>query len=209
MTDENQTPPYRIETRRAVVRCFNPVDAPLLTDAINRNLDHLGPWMPWARHEPEPVANKVQRLRKFRGQFDLDVDYTYGVFTRDETELIGGAGLHTRIGAGAFEIGYWICVQRINEGLATEVGAALVKVAFEVSQINRIEIHCDPSNARSARVPEKLGFTHEATLRDRDTATDGKLRDSMVWTLFPEDYRNSPSASVDIKAFDVLGNRSL
>mgnify|MGYP006158626091 CR=1 FL=1 len=34
-------------------------------------------------------------------------------------------------------------------------------------QIDRVEIHCDPANVRSASVPRKLGFRHEATLHRR------------------------------------------
>ena len=39
--------PYRIETERLVLRCYDPEDAPLLKDAVDRSLDHLRPWMPW------------------------------------------------------------------------------------------------------------------------------------------------------------------
>ena len=58
----------------------------------------------------------------------------------------------------------WI-IDHINQGLAPETAAALTKVAFEVNEVNRVEIQCDPNNMRSAAVPRKLGFVHEATLR--------------------------------------------
>jgi RimJ/RimL family protein N-acetyltransferase len=190
-----------------VIRCWNPSDAVLLKEAIDSSLDHLRPWMPWAEQEPTEVEAKVELLRSFRGRFDLGQDFTYGILDPDEKRVLGGTGLHTRIGQGALEIGYWIRADCINRGLATEVAAALTRVAFEVNQVNRVEIHCDPSNVRSAAVPRKLGFTHEATLRQRVPGCGGELRDEMIWTLLRSEYPESPAARCSIEAYDAIGAR--
>ncbi len=91
-------PPYLIRTERLAIRCWEPRDAPLLKEALDTSLDHLRPWMPWAADEPKPVEEKAELLRMFRGRFDLGEDFVYGIFTRDETEVVGGTGLHTRVG---------------------------------------------------------------------------------------------------------------
>jgi RimJ/RimL family protein N-acetyltransferase len=119
--------------------------------------------------------------------------------------VLGGSGLHTRVGPRGMEIGYWIRVSHINQGYATEVAAALTTVAFRVHGVDRVEIHCNPANVRSAAVPRKLGYTHEATLRRREPRSDGELRDLMVWTLFADAYPTSPAASLPITAFDAAG----
>jgi RimJ/RimL family protein N-acetyltransferase len=160
--------------------------------------------MLWARHEPEDL-HTIEHLRRCRGEFDLGQDFAYGMFNRAETQVLGGTGLHTRVGAGAREIGYWIHKDHINQGLATEAAAALTKVAFLVDRVARIEIHCDPNNVRSAAVPRKLGFCHEATLRHRLRTPDGQPRDTMVWTLLAHEYHTSPAAAAEIEAFDVMG----
>jgi RimJ/RimL family protein N-acetyltransferase len=121
--------------------------------------------------------------------------------------LLGCTGLHTRLGQGAREIGYWIHKNQINQGFATEATAALTKVAFEVDHVKRVEIHCDPKNIRSASIPRKLGFIHEATLKHRIVFPSGKSSDSMIWTLFAEDYLTSPSSKSIIQAFDAFGRR--
>ena len=86
------TPPYRIETSRTVIRCWEPGDALLLKVSIDSSLVHLRPWMPWALNEPEPIDAKMERLRHFRAQFDLDKDYIYGIFSLDEHTVLGGTG---------------------------------------------------------------------------------------------------------------------
>jgi RimJ/RimL family protein N-acetyltransferase len=45
-------PAYRIITSRLVIRCPEPTDAPALDLAIRNSLDHLLPWVLWAKAEP-------------------------------------------------------------------------------------------------------------------------------------------------------------
>jgi len=202
-------PAYRIHTRRLVLRCWEPRDAPLLMAAIAANLEHLRPWLLWAQHEPEDLQTKIERLRQYRGAFDLGQDFPYGLFNREESHVLGSSGLHTRVGAGAREIGYWVHKDFLSQGLATETTAALTKVAFAVDHVARVEIHCDPENVRSLAVPRKLGFCHEATLRHRTYTPDGRPRDTMVWTLLAHEYPISPAATAEIEAFDVVGRKLL
>jgi RimJ/RimL family protein N-acetyltransferase len=200
-------PPYRIVTQRLVVRCWEPRDAPLLKEAIDSSLEHLRPWMPWAADEPQTLEEKVALLRGFRGKFDLGQDFVYGIFDAREVEVVGGTGLHRRVGDDAFEIGYWIRASRAGKGLATEATAALVRVAFDVCGVDRIEIRTDPANERSRAIPRRLGFVEEAVLRRR--LRYPKPRDVVVYTLFREDFASSPAAVAAVEARDVTGERVL
>jgi RimJ/RimL family protein N-acetyltransferase len=202
-------PAYRIRTARLVIRCWDPADAPLLSAAINASLEHLRPWMPWANQEPETVEAKAQRLRRFRADFDSDRDFVYGIFNAEETAVLGGAGLHTRAGIGAREIGYGIHADHIGHGYATEAAAALTRVACEVDRVRWVEIRCDPQNGRSAAIPNRLGYRCDATLRHRLLAPDGGPRDVMIWSLLQEEYSNAPAAASQVHAFDALGQRLL
>ena len=201
-------PAYRIETRRLVIRCYAPDDAQMLADSITESVEHLKPWMPWAHAEPEPFEAKEERVRRFRGMFDLQQDYIYGIFNKDETRLLGGTGLHTRLGPEQLEIGYWIHKDFANQGFVTESTAALVKVAFEIVRVHRVEIHCDPRNFASAAVPRKLGFTHEGTLRSKIRFLDHWI-DSMIWGLVEEEYPESLSCKADIRVFDARSHQLL
>src|SRR5690606_27441365 len=114
---------------------------------------------------------------------------------------------HPRIGPGAREIGYWVRVDQAGRGIATEATAALTRIAFEIEGIRRVEVRCDPANSRSRRVPEKLGFTHEGTLRSHVLNTDAVPRDTMVWSLVRSEYEGSVPSMSELKAFDVTGER--
>src|SRR5690606_26355636 len=119
---------------------------------IEISLAHLRPWMVWSHQEPITLDTRIKLLRTFRARFDSDQDFLYGIFNADESEVIGGTGLHPRVGPGAREIGYWVRPDRLREGYATESTAALTRVAFELEQVARVEIRCDPANTASAGV---------------------------------------------------------
>ncbi len=202
-------PAYRIVTERLVVRCWEPPDAPALKEALDSSLEHLRAWMPWAANEPQPLEQKVALLRTFRGNFDADEDFVYGILDREETRVLGGTGLHTRIGPHAREIGYWIRKDAEGNGYVTEAVAALTRVGFEVEGLERIEIRVEPGNARSRRIPERLGYAEEATLRGRVRNAKDEPRDVIVYSLFDDTYRQSPAAQAAIEAFDAAGAKIL
>lgn len=198
-------PAYTIRTERTTIRCMNPSDAFALKEAVDANIEHLRPWMPWAEHEPTSIDAKIELLRGWRGRFDLNQDFGYGIFDRANEQLLGCTGLHTRSSPGALEIGYWLRADCTGRGVVTEVAAALTRVAFEVNQVGRVEIHCDPANTRSAAVPRRLGFTHEATLRRRLPGRGGELRDEMIWTMLGSEFSTSPVARFASQAYDSVG----
>jgi RimJ/RimL family protein N-acetyltransferase len=204
-----KSPAYRIVTERLVVRCWDPADAPKLKEAIDSSLEHLRAWMPWAHSEPQTLEEKAALLRGFRGQFDRDEDFVYAIFDREETRVLGGTGLHTRIGEHAREIGYWIRADAEGNGYVTEAVAALTRVGFEVEGLDRIEIRIEPENVRSRRIPERLGYAEEATLRGRIRNAQNEPRDVIVYSLFSDTYPESPSAHAELEAYDASGTRLL
>ena len=191
-----------------MLRPYDPRDAPLLKDAVERSREHLWPWMPWTPAEPEPLDDVVQRLRSFRAQFDADENWIMGIWARDESRILGGTGFHPRGGEGSLEIGYWVAVDAIGRGIATEVTAVLTRVGFEVVELERVDLQIEPSNERSAKVARKLGFTYEGTLRRRLPRREGEPRaDSMVFTMLREELAGSPCVNYDYVAYDVLGSQ--
>ena len=202
-------PAYRIVTPRLVIRCWSPADAPLLQTAITESLPHLSTWMVWTKQEPEPIDAKIERLRQYRAHFDLGEDFVYGIFDPSESRVLGGTGLHPRVGPEATEIGYWIHGDHIRKGLATEAAGALTRVALEILGLARVEIHCSPENVASASVPKKLGYVHEATLRQRVRAGEGSLRDTMIWSILAPELPTSAAARQELSAFDAAERRIL
>ena len=116
------------------------------------------------------------RLARHAADFVAGVEWVYGLFDGDGTEVLGGCGLYPRVGPGALELGYWLAAAHTGRGLATRAAAVLTRLAFSGPDIDHVEIRCDPRNVASARVPERLGY------RVVDTTTDTS-QGLMIWRL--------------------------
>jgi RimJ/RimL family protein N-acetyltransferase len=208
MSWEGPKAPYRIETERLVIRCWRRDDAALLKEAIDSSLEHLREWMPWAYGEPQTLEEKTALVEAFRAQFDAGENFVYGIFSPDESEVLGGTGLHARVGPGGLEIGYWVRADATRRGIAFESSAAVTRAGFEVCEADRIEIRIEPRNEPSLGVPRKLGFIEEATLRRRLPGRKGApLRDVTIFTMFREDF--DPALAPTLRAFDAAGSQVL
>lgn len=201
--------PYRIETERLLLRCWDPADAAQLEEAVTESLPELHEWMPWAHEEPMALDARIELLRGFRSKFDAGEDSVFGIFSPDGATVLGGTGLHPRVEGGALEIGYWIRSSAAGAGLGGEAAAAMTRAGFRIRGVDRMEIRVDPRNTRSTRIPERLGYTMEARLRRRlpPVMPDSPPSDVLVFTMFADEFDGSPAARVPIRAFDAAGRQ--
>jgi len=196
-------PAYRIETDRLALRCFELADAPSLHALLADDAGHLARFLVWVRDEPRTLPARVELVRGFRASFDGDIEYVYGVFDRGDGRLHGSVALRM-LGLEPYvaTIGYWLARESCGRGLAFEACAALVRVAFEVHALTRLEIHCDASNERSRALAARLGFHLDAELRERGHAP-GEAR--AVHSLLASEFTASPAGRCTCSAFDALG----
>ncbi len=167
---------------RLIVRPWRVDDAQRLNEAVLENLEHLRPWMPWIADEPHDTAWREQWIR--------DSDGAVGILGIDDETVLGGTGLHERIGPGGAEIGYWVDHRHTGQGIATCTAAALTQVAFEVGALDVVEIHCDEANVASAAVPRHLGFVLVSVTED-EIAAPGESGRDMVWRMTRDLYASS------------------
>ncbi len=149
-----------------------------LQQVIERNIDHLRPWMPWAR-EPNTregltafIDLSLRRLAEGNGFYAA---------IRHRGRIAGTVGLDIDQRDRAGEIGYWVDRDLQSRGLVTKSVAAVVERCFRDLALHRVEIKCAPGNARSRAVPERLGFLEEGTLRDAERLAEGEYHDLVVY----------------------------
>ena len=170
--------PERIEHPRFVLRCRDETDAPRFREVIDRNVDHLRRFMPWARDEPRPVEELAARIRGAREKFMRGEEWQFGIFSADETRVLGAIGLHRGAAPTTMEIGFWLCRSAEGQGIATEATRILTNLALTQLGAARVEIRCDIRNERSAAVPRRLGYVLEET---RDEVCAGRPRRAQTW----------------------------
>jgi RimJ/RimL family protein N-acetyltransferase len=193
-------PPSPILTPRLVVRAWEHSDAAALAEAVHRSREHLLPWLPWAAASPQSIAEQEQVLASFHERFEACENFVYGIFARDGEQagcVIGGTGLHPRLGPGVLEIGYWIHVDHVRRGYATEASAALTRVGIERLGADAVEIRCDPDNVPSAAIPRHLGFADTGVSPQIVTGGDPDVpRDTRVFRMEAARLPGTPAAAV-------------
>ncbi len=70
----------------------------------------------------------------------------------------------------------------------TEAKYLMLQHAFEVWRCHRVELLTDVLNTASRAAIERLGATREGMLRNHLVMRDGRVRDSVVYSLLPQEW---------------------
>jgi RimJ/RimL family protein N-acetyltransferase len=164
-----------------VIRAYEVDDARELMEAITESIEHLRPWMPWIKYEPQDVHDKRRLIKEFSNEWAERTGFTMAIF--EGSRLVGASGFHVRGPEDSLEIGYWVRFGYTGRGIATRAARGLVNEAFQHDSVRRVFINHDESNLRSRMVPERLGFTiHEITQREPLAPADSGTLISWVLT---------------------------
>jgi RimJ/RimL family protein N-acetyltransferase len=171
--------PLEIATPRLSLRAPHPDHAREMNAAVRDSFAELRPWMEWAQRIPTLAESREQQERAQRA-FLAREDLQLILFRGDR--IVGCSGLHRmdwRV--PCFEIGYWVRTPDARQGYVTEAVTAIEHFAFESLGARRVEIRAHVDNARSRRIPERLGYDLEGVLRNDCVHVDGLPRSTAVY----------------------------
>jgi ribosomal-protein-serine acetyltransferase len=151
---------------------------------IERNLDHLREWMPWA-HEPASRENLKSWVRLRLQRHAEGGGFYAAVWYR--REMVGTLGLDIDQRQRSAEIGYWLDRDLQGLGIITRSVRAVVDACFGDLDLHRLMILCAPANIRSCAVARRLGFLEEGTLREAERIGD-RYQDLIVYGLLADDW---------------------
>lgn len=106
-----------------------------------------------------PKATTVQLLQQNSQLFDEHGFGLWGVRLLDDPALIGFAGYWHFRDPPDRELLIGIVPEHWGQGVATEVGATLIRYAFEERGFSVVQASTDVPNRASVHVMEKLGMT--------------------------------------------------
>lgn len=84
--------------------------------------------------------------------------------------------------------GTWYGLEYQGTLVNTECKYLLLKHAFETLECIRVWFKADARNLRSLHALERLGAVKEGVLRNHMILPDGHIRDSVVYSLLPEEW---------------------
>lgn len=173
-------------TEEAEMKALEPWRAEEFAAYIERERDHLAPWLPWAEALTD-VDSARDWLQAYADRAAHDTGRIYGIWL--DGELAGGTLFRvfdTR--AGVAEIGVWLAPRAGGRGLVTLAVERMIAWAMRERGIGRIEWRCVPGNARSQAVAKRLGMTLDGTLRAAFPYR-GVRHDVEVWSLLADEWR--------------------
>ncbi len=178
MTEPRLAPDYPILTERLLLRPID-AEADLMAMHAYRSDPEVCRYVPFSPGTPEELAERLADPERVRSVIDDEGQVLALVMVRRDTgQLIGDLVLfwHSNESQRA-EVGYVLHPDHVGHGFATEGTRALLVLCFEEAGAHRVTARIDSRNTASARVLERLGMRHEATLVE-----DVRLKDEWVST---------------------------
>lgn len=152
---------------------------------VDKNRDHLGPWLPFVEHTNE-VADTLAFIRGARKRWLDGRAIPTSIWFHGR--LVGTIGfVNMNRENKRAEIGYWIDAEHEGRGIITRATQALVDYGFGELGLYRIEIRCEPANERSFAVPERLGFALEGVTRGWAVKGDRHV-DHRVYSMLRDEW---------------------
>jgi len=163
-------------------------DAEEIYRAVRENLEELKLWMPWVTDD-----YSIDSARDFikTNLAEFAENNTFAVAVVEKEKIVGTLGFHHLDAVNkSIQMGYWLDKRAQGKGLMTRCCRALINHAFDVLELNRIQINCNVENIKSRRIPERLGFKLEGVHRQVEWL-NGSFRDWAVYAMLAEEWRES------------------
>ena len=192
--------PQQVETDRLLLRLLDDKDAPELFASIETSRDFLSKHTNWAAMKFMTEADTLAEIHRFRALFFKREDLHYFAFEKTTGKMVGSIGQHcTMERTPTWEIGYSLFEPFTGKGYATEGARAMVQMAFELLEANRLVLVMDSENTPSRKIAEQLGFAYELTMKEQEWNYDHtRLFDLAFYSLIKPEYEDRE------KEFQVL-----
>jgi ribosomal-protein-alanine N-acetyltransferase len=136
---------------------------------------------------PEGVLNE-EASRAFAQKHSGEDGRAVAVIEKASGQMIGHMAFHPWFGPDTYEIGWAFAQAAQGKGYATEAAEALLAYSFGTLKAHRVIATCQPENAASCRVAEKLGLRREAHFRSALYQAPGVWWDEYFYALLAEEY---------------------
>lgn len=175
----------RLTSERLVLRLAEVSDAPRIVEFYRENRAHLAPFEP--RRDPEfyEVATWEAQIMLARADFEADRSLRMWLFTHeDAVHPVGNVALSNVIRGvkQSCSLGYALAAHAQGKGYMREILPVVIRFAFEVMNLHRIEANYMPHNARSGKLLDDLGFAREGLAHDY-LRIAGEWRDHVLTSL--------------------------
>lgn len=159
-----------------ILRPWTEEDVPALVAGCND--PEIAHWIPTI---PHPYT-EADALAFIRGEV-LPEQQTLAIALAGR--VVGGIGSSLNAHGYKASIGYWVAASARGQGVCSRALRVLCAWALGELRLQRLELITDPDNLASQRCAEKVGFRREGVMRAHLRHPDGRIRDSVLFSLLP------------------------
>jgi [ribosomal protein S5]-alanine N-acetyltransferase len=126
-------------------------------------------------------------IETHQNAFDQGEEVIFAITRRSDGQLIGAIGISIDKPHQLGEMGYWIGKPYWNHGYCTEAARTVLRYAFDVLHLNRVQARHMTKNPTSGRVMQKAGMQYEGTLR-QSLCRWGTYEDAAVYATLRTEF---------------------
>jgi ribosomal-protein-alanine N-acetyltransferase len=163
---------------QVLIRSLRPGDCASFLSAVRRSRTLRGSWI-------RPKAKTRKEFTIYLKRFSSDRNHGYLVIHRGSGGFVGVINLNDLI-RGIFQsayIGYYAILPYAGQGLMHEGLLLVLKRAFGMHKLHRLEAYIQPANRISITLVQKCGFVREGLSR-RLAKVRGRWKDHERWAPF-------------------------
>ncbi|KAB1198433.1 MULTISPECIES: GNAT family N-acetyltransferase [Haloferax] len=165
-------------------------------------MDEVTEFMPWSRHETPKVTSDF--LERCASSWSEAESAQFGLFPREGEdgagELAGFGGIHTEWDRRVATLGVWLQPKFWGRGYSGERASALVALAFDVLDLELVEVKHAVANENSQRAIEKyvgaLGGRRDGR-KPNSLPTGDEIADQYVYSVSREEWRDATGGEYD------------
>lgn len=153
--------PKTLETERLVLRRVYSTDITLFNATSDKEVTKYEPWQPH-----EDVTQLMEYINQVFDRYEEGNITEWTIELEETGEPIGMINIHNLSRQHKHgELGFWLAKEYWNQGYATEACKAVLHHCFQELDFQRIHSITASENHACKRVLEKIGMSHEGTLR--------------------------------------------
>ena len=180
-----------LKGRRIVLRPLVTEDFGQWSEVRSVNKEWLIKWEPSKPEGAPDITNDkvafTARCNARDRERHLGSGYGFGIFVDEE---FSGEINISSIQRGPFQncyVGYWIDHRKAGQGYTPEALVVLLKFAFEILKLHRVQVAIIPRNGASRRVAEKLNLRNEG-VAEKYLEINGEWEDHIRFAITSEEW---------------------
>jgi len=176
--------------RELELALVQPSFAARYVELAKRDFDYLSQWLAWPPHCQTEAAFSEFIKRSLHDYADGKSMTCALIYCG---EVVGNISFNKiSHSLKSVEIGYWVSSRYQGKGIVTRGVTALIEMAFNQLEMEKVQISAAEGNQPSRKVCERLGFALEGVISHAENL-NGRIVDHAIYAMHKKNWNRAES----------------